>query len=1155
VSEAFRLHLVARSARQVETRAIGYGHQLVSLPLGLDQVAGLLADGALVRVGRTLYDVLFPEGPVRTALAQSLAAARAERRPLLVQLHLDAEAPRLARYPWELLHDGESFLVTDGRVALSRYIDAAQALEPATLEAPLRVLLVAPMPVDLPACDGQPAGAMLKALEPLAQQGRLQLDVLSPPTYVALQELLSRESYQVLHFDGVASPGAREGDDPSGYLIFEDEHAASAPVAGGALYNALFLSNVRLAVLTPLPPPSSHAPLGGDGGGRGDERGGRNGGALAGVAPALIKAGVPAVVVLQQAFAGEVHERFAAQLYGDLSALTPLSVAVAHARGQMGPAAGHAPAVYVQDAQGEGELFVGRTQAEQPRPVGLAPKPPGPIAGDYRPDTIFVDRAHAVSHTLQALSAHAAGAAPVRVCLWGLGGVGKTAVARQVVRRGAWRFPAGSFWLSLQGAPSLASLLQELAAAMGAPAPSPRLDEARRQVLLALSERCTRAGGEALLVLDNLDDSAGDADLRALLDELPPSVRVLATMRSEPPPERWSAIELRSMAAADMERILRYRLRAAGLTIAPADEPLVPEIAALLDGYPLGIDLVLSLARSCSFAHIRDQLRAQPPPALQAALRTAINEGLAEPDRHLAARLSVLRAPFDQKAIEHLAAGVPGLAPSLAAHIQRLRGPALLSFDGERYAFDAPVREYLSTLLAPEEARACHELAYRHFAARRDLEGQVAAYQHALAAGRLQDAKALLRDKLLQPLSDAGRYYQLLSLLDGAIARPEAFDEHFLLARASVQRTLGRLLEALHSLEEVLQAPDLSMPSRALALREQGRIYYEMDDELGDHQQALDTYTQALGILDELLAAGGADRARRRWLDAELAGLFQDIATVYQYALAGPEDLAYARRLYALSAEFYKRLRDPVSRASSEKQRAEIVRLGGKEDRAEAKRIYRQVMQTYKRKGLERAYGDVLLQLGKTYQDEHGYKHALKRFQEYEETQHKLGLEREEAIAWKQQGEIHQEPGYRGRSARRAIELYSRALERLRTYGDRWSRRTVISALLRRGEAYLELGQREPAAADLSEALQRSVAMGTRGDSFSPERLSADDRRRLLWAACAAVHVDSENSPSIETAEAVQATARSLGQQVPFADGAWDCRQALDLPRWARHHG
>ncbi len=1138
--EIFCLHLVERSDGLVETRAIGYAHASVPLPFDLDELAGLLADGAFAAVGQALYEALFPEGEMRDSLAEALVVTRAEREPLALQLHLDAGSPSLARYPWELVHDGQSFLVADGIVALARYVDSPQVHTPAQVHRPLRLLFVSPRPVNVPGPARRPAAGglppLLAALEPLRQQGLIQIDILSPPTYAALRQVLSNADYEIVHLDapsGLASPAGQD------YLIFEDENGGGCPVDGQTLYNALFLSKVRLAVLTPpFPEPVRPGYLAGIT-------------ALAGLAPALIRAGVPAVVAMQYALADEQNERFAAQLYRSLAEGAPLGTAVAHARGQLLPpeSTRFAPAVYLQDREGAGELFAGPVRAARAKPPAYVPFAPGRISGGYRPEPVFVDRAQAVQQTLTALAGPGE-----RVCIWGLGGVGKTAVAHEVVRRGAWRFPGGAIWLGLQGGRSLPAILSEIAGFYRLAKLAPRLEEAAPQVTTCLAEEVERAGGEILLVLDNLEDAASDPELLEFIAGLPRGVRVLATSRSEPPGV-WQAIELRAMSAGDIEEILRHKIRAQGIQVLATDEPLLAEISALLEGYPLGVDLVLSLARTCSWARIRDELRAQPPPPLEAILRTTISGALNDEERRVAARLSVLRGPFDGPAI----ARVTGTSKWLPL-VQRLRELALLSFDGNEYGFDAPVREYLYGLLGPAEARECHEQAYHHFAKRRDLDGLVQAYQHAIEAGQYEAARRLLRDKLMDALINAGRYHQLLRLLDAALAVPAAFDERFLLGQATVQRLLGRLAEALESLERLLSVPDLSVPTRAMALHEQGRVFYEMDDEdCGDHQQALDLYAQALAICEDLAEAGVEDRAQRRWLDAELAGLFQDVATVYQYALARPEDLAFARRLYATSAAFWQRLRDSVSRAVSEKQRAEILRTGSAEDKAEAKRIYRQLMQTFKRKGLERYYGDALLQLGKIYQDEHNYKHALRRFQEYEEIQRRLGVEREEAMAWKQQGEINQEAGYRGRSVRRAVELYSRALGRLTQYSDRWSRRTVVATYLRRGEAYLELGLRREAAEDFHEAFMRSIEMGSHEGEFDVGRLSEADRRRFIWSACALAHTADEDD---EEAEAcgdfigpVSDTCHLLeGQTSSPACADLDCSQLLDLPGWVKHH-
>ncbi len=1144
MSEAFRLQLIERPNHMIEARAIGYAHATAPLPFALDELAGLLADGEFTRVGQALYDTIFPEGDVREALAEALAVSQAERRALLVQLRFDAASPLLPRYPWELVYDGRSFLVADGTVALARSLDCAEAPAPVTVEGRLRVLLASPRPADLDDAPAYGESPALRALEELRKRGLLHVDVLSPPTYAALGEALSHTAYHVVHFDGVAAFRPDDGEVAPAHLIFEDELATSSPVSAETLHNALFLSKAGLAVLTPPPGDGGVPP------------------ALAALAPALVRAGMPAVAAVQHALTAEQIERYTYQLYHSVAGLSPLGTAVAQARGQLLPAASarSAPVVYLQDGEGLGRLFMGQAAAGAPEALGRVPRSPGRISAGYRPEPVFVDRAEAVSATLQALSTPGA-----RVCLWGLGGVGKTAAAREVVRRVAWRFPGGVVWLGLQGGRSLAATLAEIADFFRALKQlAPVLEEARRQVITLLGER-TAAAGDVLLVLDNYEDVAGDGDVQALLADLPDGVHVLATSRVQPGGqdglggEGWPCIELRAMAAGDIERILRRKVEAQRIPVSEADEPLLSEIAGLLDGYPLGVDLVVSLARTCPWAHIRDELRAQPPPPLVATLRTTVAQGLDEEQRRVGARLSVLRGPFPEAA----AARVAGTAQWLP-HVQRLRELSLLGFDGESYAFDVPAREYLYSLLAPEEARACHEQAYRYFAGGKDpcgpspracpggagLDGLVEAYRHAMAAGHHGAARTLLRDRLLDALLDAGRYRQLLGLLDAALATPEAFDERFLLAHASVERILGWLPEALQSLERLLAVPDLAVPSRALALHERGRIYYELDDEeQGDHQRALDLYAEALAICEDLAASETLDRAQRRWLDGEMAALLQDIAVVYQYALARPADLAFARELYAVSAGFWKRLRDPVSRATSDKQRAEILRTGSAKDKEEAKRIYRQVMQAFKRKGLQRAYGDVLLQLGKIYQDERGHKHALRRFQEYEEIQHRLGLEREEAIAWKQQGEVWQEAGYRGRSVKRAVELYTRALERLVQYHDRWSRRTVVATLLRRGEGHLELRMPAEARSDWQAALAHAVAMGTRDDEFDPDRLSQSDRQRLVWAYCALAHGDEADACD-EFHDAALATCRALGHDAEEVD----CSTVLELPGWAVHH-
>ncbi len=323
----------------------------------------------LQQVGTRLFDTLFPRGAVRTVLNIGLNQARQARTALPFQLHLDREAGHLARLPWELLHDGQEYLVRSGRLALTRYIAFKAPMTPLALQGPLRVLVAVTRPRDLPSLDEHAELLALKgSLAILAEERGLELQVLDPPTWRAFVEALSGAPYHIVHFDGHGDFGRRcpacrrlapAGDtvclarsgpgqvcgaalaqvSPQGYLAFERPDGTADWRSAENLAAALFRTPaLRLAVLSAC----RSAAVG-------------QGALFAGTAPALIGMGVPAVVAMQFEVPLYTTVSFAEAFYGALAERAPLSEAVARARAELDDESWYRPALYLRsrgDARG-----------------------------------------------------------------------------------------------------------------------------------------------------------------------------------------------------------------------------------------------------------------------------------------------------------------------------------------------------------------------------------------------------------------------------------------------------------------------------------------------------------------------------------------------------------------------------------------------------------------------------------------------------------------------------------------------------------------------------------------------------------------------------------------------------------------------------------
>jgi len=202
-------------ARNVEENLVKWGQLLHAAALPANQTANVMKawnriDG---QVGRR-FSVLVDSAPEAGAPAAEIDAAR-EAATLLLGL------------PWELLHDGQSFLFQGAKPTRvrRRLPNTRDDLKVPVVATPIRILLVTARPED-EACTyidhRASALPLVEAMEALG--GLVNIYVLSPPTLPALREELDRASreakpYHVVHFDGHGVFDRRAG---LGGLCFED---------------------------------------------------------------------------------------------------------------------------------------------------------------------------------------------------------------------------------------------------------------------------------------------------------------------------------------------------------------------------------------------------------------------------------------------------------------------------------------------------------------------------------------------------------------------------------------------------------------------------------------------------------------------------------------------------------------------------------------------------------------------------------------------------------------------------------------------------------------------------------------------------------------------------------------------------------------------
>jgi hypothetical protein len=273
--------------------------------------------GAARELGGKLFEAVF-SGEVRARLRSGLdEASRQEQTGLRLKLRLQ-DAPELADLPWEFLFDPslDRFLAQSNRTPIVRYVELPERIRPLAVDLPLQILVMISSPLDpsYPRLDIEREEGMLRrALQPLSQAGKVQIDWLEDATLANLQRRLRGARYHIFHFIG---HGGFEEGTGEGVLVLQDDQGRGWK-AGAHRFATLLHDHpsLRLAVLNACE------------GARNSRRD-----PFAGVATTLIRHGIPAVVAMQFEITDQAAITFAGEFYTALAENYPVDAAVAEAR-------------------------------------------------------------------------------------------------------------------------------------------------------------------------------------------------------------------------------------------------------------------------------------------------------------------------------------------------------------------------------------------------------------------------------------------------------------------------------------------------------------------------------------------------------------------------------------------------------------------------------------------------------------------------------------------------------------------------------------------------------------------------------------------------------------------------------------------------------
>ena len=1029
--------LVADRARKVEMNLIAWGQALHALALPPEHTANVLqgwagvGEGASRRFSVTV-DVALVAG---ASEAETIAAREA--------------ATALLALPWELLHNGDSFLFQGARpTRVRRRLPNTRPLPVQVVAPPIRVLLITARPEDESCSYIDHRASSLPLVAATEELGEvLRLSLLHPATYPALEAELARaqqagEPYHVVHFDGHGVYDRRVG---LGGLCFEDpsdSHKLTGRRHQTVYTNQLgpLLNDYRIPLVLLEACHSAQAEAGAES-----------------VASELLQRGVASVVAMSHSVLEETARRFVASFYPELARGQRVGQAMLaaqralhsdpsrgqrHGIGELTLADWFVPVLYQEKY--DPQLFTAtpalQTQEDlrERLRARLGEVPPEPA------DTGFVGR----SRDLLALERL------LRQERWavvrGQGGAGKTALAAELARwlvrsQQVSRAAFVSVELCSHKDAVLDALGRQLVGADYSAAKYDSPEEALLSIERALREQPT------LLVIDNMESlllppfigtmpnlsEEANGELAAILHTLvrlnaKGDTRLVFTSREALPApfdadsQRW---ELRQLGRSDAVALIERSLAAgessgaagagAGAAALEARREEIEALVAAVQGHARTLALLAPelrrrgvAATQAALVELMQQMQQQvahlpadDPRHREQSLFASVEltlRRLSAANRERARLLGVFHGGVDLDVLRAMtgweAAEVEGLA-------QELVGTGLATANPHHHlSLNPALCPYLKATFSEEELQALTAGW---------LEAMAAYLGYLVGQQRSQNAELAATLTLLE-------LPNLFALLDRsqAVADPETTIERAT-SLYDLLQGLGkpRLMERVARVREAAAAALVEGPSHACF--EASRTRIEQQLATGHLREAL---AGAQQLLQQVQAAGEEAYAGA---DYDLAMAFVLMGRVLQTGGAAQQALPLlqeaSRRFEAIE---HKRPGVGAERMASAclTEQGDCLTALGRYDAAAA--TYEESIRRSEQGGDLREVAVSKGQLGTIRLKQKRYDEALEAYQQARDTFSRLNEPGTVAIAWHQIGRVHQEAG----QPEAAEEAYNQSL-------------------------------------------------------------------------------------------------------------------------------
>jgi hypothetical protein len=268
-------------------------------------------------IGARLFKALFPNS-IRLLLERSLEAVQVEGKGLRIKIFFNPREPALRflqGLPWELLFREETaeFFALSEWTPIVRSLAVPQSARTTRISDRLRVLAARSLPKGATVLDLEKELVGMKSANEI---GRVEIVPWSARLLDLRETLHRRGPFDVLHFLG---HGEFLNDSQEGVLVFETPSGTREFVRGTELAEKLRdFRNLRLVVLNACKSAlSSYRSIGNP---------------FGGVAAALVQAGLPAVLAMQEVVQDDCAIALSRAFYRTLASGQPIEVALTEGR-------------------------------------------------------------------------------------------------------------------------------------------------------------------------------------------------------------------------------------------------------------------------------------------------------------------------------------------------------------------------------------------------------------------------------------------------------------------------------------------------------------------------------------------------------------------------------------------------------------------------------------------------------------------------------------------------------------------------------------------------------------------------------------------------------------------------------------------------------